>query len=491
MMRKSPTNTDRSRFKPACVPFAAAVFACLLATGCQSLRPADPLTEPFQPQDHPVDLLGDINTTLPTSETKSLKPPAPTDAGNGVQQVGALGDRASGVVTAGAIQERNLQGAQPSGVVQADGDAVEYLDVPAGNPNRLVGFLTSPFGKDTNGAKQLYQTGDKVFRQAKSNPKQATDQYAAAAGYFRKAGDSDPGSALQQDALFMQAESHFFANELTEATETYQKLQKDFPRNRHNDKVASRLFTISKYWIDASKAGGDSWYRFNLFDSKLPSYDARGNAIRVLDQIRYDDPTGRLADDATMAAAAEYVRNGEFEKADEFLTDLRTAFTDSEHLFIAHLLGIRCKLQIYAGPEYSGLVLEEADTLIRQTRERFPDRLRNQKYSEMIARASQEVNFHEAERLANRARYREKQGAYGAANAYYTKILREFPKTPQAKTARTRLPETRKMPAKPAQRFGWLTTVFPDSKKKAPLELVTGAAAAPKPKKPDNDTLLR
>ncbi len=86
-------------------------------------------------------------------------------------------------------------------------------------------------------------------------------------------------------------------------------------------------------------------------------------------------PPADLADDATMAAAAEYIRQKKFEDADEFLTDLRETFSDSEHLFLAHLLGIRCKLEIYAGPRYSGLILEEAETLVKQTRQRFPDKL--------------------------------------------------------------------------------------------------------------------
>ena len=164
----------------------------------------------------------------------------------------------------------------------------------------------------------------------------------------------------------------FFANRLTHAAKVYEKLQKEYPRNRHNDRISARLFSISKYWIDTVKANEDKWFTLNLTDPKRPRLDADGHAIRVLDQIRYDDPTGRLADDATMAAAAEHIRQGHFEKADEFLTDLRETFTDSDHLFLAHLLGLKCKLEVYAGPEYSGLVLDEAEKLVKQNETTFP-----------------------------------------------------------------------------------------------------------------------
>jgi len=419
-------------------------------TGCQSLR----RTKAADFGDSPLELISpDGNPSINLGVV-----PASADDGSGLT--------GSGVVTAGAIEPVG----QSNQVVQADGDAAAYTDGDGGN--RLVGFLTS-LKEDSANAKSLYKRADATFREAKKAPKgKAAPEFSRAAKYFHKAGEAAPGSALQQDALFMEAESQFFANELTDATKTYQTLQKDFPRNRHNDRVAARLFAISKYWIDVSRAGGDRWYKLNLFDAKRPSYDARGNAIRVLDQIRYDDPTGRLADDATMAAAAEYIRQGEFEKADEFLTDLRETFTDSEHIFLAHLLGIRCKLEVYAGPNYSGLVLEESETLIKQTRQRFPDKLREKEYNEMLARASREVSYHLAERLAHRARYRENKQEYGAASSLYRKVLRDHPSAPQAKLARERLAETQKMPKVATKRLAVLTKIFPDARQTSPLVTV-------------------
>ena len=482
MMRKSP-QIDRNSFIPLTTHrFATAMFACWLCTtlaGCQSLKGFSSEPDASLFDNDPAALLGsEYDPTISANQAAAV--------GNGstgnVAPASAIESPGSGVVTAGGVSEPGGD----SNVVQADGDALPYFESHQSG-NRVVSFLKS-LREDLPGAKQMYQRGDALFRQAKRKPKDAVKDFARAADYFHKAGDSAPGSALQQDALFMQAESHFFANELNDATKAYQKLQKEFPRNRHNDRVAARLFTISKYWLDASKAGADPWYRVNLFDSKLPSYDAKKQAISVLDQIRYDDPTGRLADDATMMAAAEYVRQGEFEKADEFLTDLRETFTDSDHMFIAHLLGIRCKLQIYAGPEYSGLVLEEAETLVRQTRERFPDRLQNQKYSEMVARASREVSFHQAERLARRAEYRENRKEYGAAAAYYQKLASDYPSTPQAKMARAKLPKTNKLRPIPEQRLAWLTKIFPDSKKSTPLKVIDGRSQSPRP---TSKTMLR
>lgn len=346
--------------------------------------------------------------------------------------------------------------------------------------DRVSRFFTGREQTNSSKAKELYQEGDRIFRTAAIEASQVArdgdtegrekSQFAKSAKLFRRASEAEPGSALSQDALFMQAESLFFADQLTEATDIYQKLQKDYPRNRHSDRVASRLFSITQYWIDTEKAGGRGILPINLFDPTRPRMDVDGHAIRVLDSIRYDDPTGRLADDATMAAAAEYIRQEKFEMADEFLTDLRETFPDSEHFFLAHMLGIRCKLEVYAGPEYSGLMLEEAEKLVQQTRERFPSKLREQQIADMLARAAAEVAFRHAEHLYVRAQYREKKREFRAATEYYQRILDEYPNTPQAEKARERLQETTSLPPVPERRLTWLKAVFPDSKRSSPLE---------------------
>ncbi len=266
----------------------------------------------------------------------------------------------------------------------------------------------------------------------------------------------------------MAAESYFFADYLTKAEKAYGILQKKFPNSRHNDRAAARQFAIAQYWVETEKAGG-SFLPFNLVDRKRPFFDIDGHAIRVLDQIRFDDPTGKLADDATMAAAMEHLRQKNYLEADEFFTDLRETFTDSEHLFNAHLLGIRCKMDLYAGPKYSRLVLDEAETLIAQTRKRFPDRLKDPEVRDVIARASAEVSYRQAERLAVRADYREKRSEYGAARQYYQELLAEHDDTPYAKTARDRLAVISDYPEVPPQRLAWLIKVFPPGKRAKPL----------------------
>ncbi len=373
------------------------------------------------------------------------------------------------------VTDRDIYASQEidpeNGVVQARDETL--VDGAKKSSNKLVGFITGREPENRTRAKELYQEADATFKSATaSQGAEAKKQFKAAAKLFKRAGDAAPKTALQQDAMFMQAESYFFADELNDAVKTYEKLLKEFPRNRHSDLVAARRFVTCRYWLDTYKANEDSWLPpVNLTDDKRPAFDVDGHAIRVLDQIRYDDPTGRLADDATMAVAAEYIRQEKFEQADEFLTDLREAFPDSDHLFLAHLLGIRCKLNIYAGPRYSSLVLDEADKLIKQTRTRFPDKMADPKYRDMVARAAAEVSYLRAEKLAGRAEFREKRSEYRAARQYYEEILLEHSDTPFADIARERLEATEELQPVPDQPLAWLTKVFPDSKSTKPLQL--------------------
>ena len=53
----------------------------------------------------------------------------------------------------------------------------------------------------------------------------------------------------------------------------------------------------------------------------------------MFDKIRVDDPTGRLADDATLSLANENFTRRKFMKADEYYSDLRKAYPSSEHQF--------------------------------------------------------------------------------------------------------------------------------------------------------------
>lgn len=404
--------------------------------------------------------------------------PLLSDSATGITLSDQGGSTSNEVISARSTETAENRIEPIEQVMQVSSDQPNETPNPLTLTEKSQHFFNRLSGKqqeNSEQAQQWYQRANRDFEIAAKQPReQAKVTFEGAAELFEYAGKLSVGSALQQDAMFMQGESLFFADRLVAASDVYERLQKDFPRNRHIDKVAARLFSISQYWIEVAKVKEGNWSSVNLTDPKYPRLDVDGHAIRVLDQIRFDDPTGRLADDATLAAAVEYVRQGKFQEADEFLLDLRETFSDSEHLFIAHMLGITVKLQTYRGPKYSGLALEEAEKLVEQTRQRFPDKLASTEddFGQRLEQSAAKIAFLQAERLRYRAEYREKRKEFGAARYYYNQLLTKYPETPHADNARERLEATDKKPRKPAQRLSWLTTIFPDSTAhEAPLEL--------------------
>ena len=57
---------------------------------------------------------------------------------------------------------------------------------------------------------------------------------------------------------------------------------------------------IAQYWIELESASESPLLGLNMTDKQRPWADTFGNAVRIYNRMRLDDPTGKLADDATI-----------------------------------------------------------------------------------------------------------------------------------------------------------------------------------------------
>ncbi|GIW96006.1 MAG: hypothetical protein KatS3mg110_4047 [Pirellulaceae bacterium] len=326
---------------------------------------------------------------------------------------------------------------------------------------------------DPDQARQEYAAGESLYRQAMQlGADERGPVFHEASRHFLAAAKKWPDSSLEQDALFLAGEALFFADRYAEANDVFGRLLKKHPQCRYLDVVEARRFVIAQYWLAAADYYGDSFWTVNLFDRRRPWRDTRGHALKIFDRIRIDDPTGKLADDATLAAANAYFLAGKYISADQYYTDLRKTFPTSEHQFTAHLMGVYAKLASYDGPDYSGVPLTEAEELLKQIRRQFPAEY--QKHREELERLYGEVRYRQAERHWQTARYYEKQRAYGGARFYYELVAADFPETPFAAQARQRMEEIAGLPSRPPQKLEWLVQQFPSRHEEKPL-VATGA----------------
>ena len=87
----------------------------------------------------------------------------------------------------------------------------------------------------------------------------------------------------------------FSAGKYVDAHDSFEKLHADYPATEYLDKLVSREYAIAQLWTrqDDPKAPKDKllpWYR--RFDGRLPIIDTPGYALKALEHVRHNDPTG-------------------------------------------------------------------------------------------------------------------------------------------------------------------------------------------------------
>ncbi|WP_158265265.1 tetratricopeptide repeat protein [Blastopirellula marina] len=359
------------------------------------------------------------------------------------------------------VRQVSFEDTEPPG---AEVDPVEvekkswWQSLGGSSVERSIRESTGKVVQDKARAKRLYAEGETLYEQGMKAPVDQRDAALhKAADNFKLAGKYYVESDLEENALMYAAECYYFLDEYPDAVEMYGKLIKKYPNTKYLDQVGNRRFKLARYWVEKYSQNPSQPLIPNLTDEQTPLFDRFGNAIKLYDMIRLDDPTGKLADDATLAAANANFKQGKYEAADRFYTDLRQNFPSSEHQFIAHYLGMFCKLKMYQGPSYDGQSLDEAGKLAERMERQFPDRV--VEHREAIDAAKKEVRAKQAERLWHLATFFEGRQQYGGARFYYHQVIKDFPNSNMADAARERIAEIADRPDHPKQYAKWLIDI--------------------------------
>lgn len=335
------------------------------------------------------------------------------------------------------------------------------------------GFVSSAratmgIGPNEDAAKQQFAEAMSLYRDAgQLQDAERRSQFDKAAKAFAKSAGRWPNSSIEEDAMFYRAESFFFADRYPKAETIFGELITKYQSSKYIDKVSQRRFQIAKYWLDHHQQREELAVVPNFYSRERPTFDKFGNAIKILERIRLDDPTGELADDATILAATTCFQDGRKYRADELLDDLRRSFPNSNHQYNAHMLGLKCKVQLYQGPSYSAGPLDDAEELIKQMRRQFPSE--SQQDTEFLAQAFKDVRMNRAVREMNLARYRDRRKEYRAARTQYDRVVREYADTSLAGEAQERLAQLGGQPDLPPQKLEFLARMFPSNEQQQPL----------------------
>lgn len=414
-----------------------AVAAVLLAPGCASLN---------------VPMPGDASAPVGTPQWWRAHKKKAVFEGPGV------GYSVAGVPGHFDQQGRPLTAKVAKVVPTKDGDGGLLGD--ADFKKTVSGFKEQiGLGPDQTQAKLDYAAGEDLFRHEK---------YAEAAARFKEAASQWPESQLEQDALFQMGESLFFAEKYPDANNAYEKLIRKHPNSPHLDKIITRQFSIARYWDEYHNYNPNWVLTPNFFHKTRPLFDTIGRSMKTYENIRINDPTGPLADDAIMATANSYFLRGRFNDADQQYDLLRKDYPRSDHQYEAHLLGLRCKLAKYQGPDYDGTPLEEAKTLVKQLKQQFSGRLDEQQRAQ-LAKVDGEVRRELATRDFKLAQHYDNTKQYGSARFLYGQVVKEHPQTPIAQQANERLMALQGLPDKPSSSLDPVLNLLPENAERAAI----------------------
>lgn len=317
-------------------------------------------------------------------------------------------------------------------------------------------------GPDEQFARQAFSAGEDLFRR---------EQYSDAAKKFKQAIARWPDSKLEQDAMFQLAESYFFAEKYPEANDAYEALVQKYSNTPHLDKLVRRQFELAQFWEKYHRYEPHWAITPNLFDRRRPLFDTAGRALKIYENIRLNDPTGPLADDAVMATANTYFLRGRYRDADYHYQLLREEYPRSDHQYEAHILGLQCKLRKYQGPDYDGAPLEEAKKLSRQLHTQFAAEL-NEERRTQLAEIDGRISKQLATRVHAQAKYHEAKEEFRSAKIYYAELVKNHPNTELAATARDRLKALAEEPDVPGVPLESLVNLFPQNAERAAIAQV-------------------
>jgi outer membrane protein assembly factor BamD (BamD/ComL family) len=317
-------------------------------------------------------------------------------------------------------------------------------------------------GPDEELARHYYNEADLSFREGR---------YEEASKRYKIAADRWPDSPLQEDALFMLAECYYQLDRYPKASDTYTKLVKKYENSRHLDLIIKRRFAIGRYWERRGKE--DPVAAMNFKDKTMPFWDSTGNTVALYESIRMDDPTGPLADDATMATANTFFVHGRWEDAAYHYDLMRTEFPQSEFQAQAHLLGMQAKLRSYQGPHYDAKPLNDAKKLGHVLQTQFAAQLPNER--ENIQQTMKVIEAQLAERDWSLGEFYHTTRHYYAARYYYNEVVKQYPQSRFADLAKARIEEVKDKPPDPKNEIEWIASKF----RRAPAPARQAPAGSP------------
>jgi outer membrane protein assembly factor BamD (BamD/ComL family) len=264
----------------------------------------------------------------------------------------------------------------------------------------------------------------------------------------------------QAESLRLQVTEAYFVGQshLAKAADVYADLLNKFPNSAYREQAIRHMYDIANLWLDDTrlemeqtreKAEGKRWFvpwHFVNFDDKKPLLDEEGRAIEKLEQVRYNDINGPLADQALFLAGSVKFFNQDYKEADNYFSQIHEKHPNSPLAEKAVELAIISKHLSTGGADYDGRKVAEARKLVASAFDNYPE-LANKK-KDFLTRQMVGITLQQAEKDYKMAEFWKRTGHIGSAYFYFEMVQRRYPNTPFAELARKQSEELKEKAAK-------------------------------------------
>jgi outer membrane protein assembly factor BamD (BamD/ComL family) len=309
------------------------------------------------------------------------------------------------------------------------GDKLEPEKAPVGNAKHSA---------ELAGGHELHRKGD----------------YDKAEKVFRRIADNQKNPPhVAEEARYYEAECVRRQGRLPKAADLYAKVLADFPSGQYREQAVQHMFEIANYWLDdtrsemeQSKVKQESgkwfgWRNWLHWERSKPLLDEEGRAVEKLEQVRYNDMTGPLADKALFLCGSVKFYREDYKESDHYFTQLVEMHPNSSFAPQALELAIIAKHMSTGGSDYDGRKVAEARQLVDTALRTYPELAA--KKADFLNRQLVGISLQQAEKDYKIGEFYRRTGHPQSAYFYYEIVRRRYPGTKYFDLATERMHEIR------------------------------------------------
>jgi outer membrane protein assembly factor BamD (BamD/ComL family) len=257
--------------------------------------------------------------------------------------------------------------------------------------------------------------------------------------FHRIAENTKNSPPIAEEARYYEAECLRRQARYPKAADTYARMLTDFPSGAYREQAVQHTFEIANYWLDDTRKEMEEskeqregkrwivWPEFAHFAKTKPFLDEEGRALEKLEQVRYNDMTGPLADRALFLAGSVKFYRKEYKEADFLYSQLIEMHPNSPYIEQALELAMISKQLSTGGAAYDGRKLAECRRLVDTALRNYPEFAH--KKGEFLNKQLFSITMQQAEKDYQVAEFYRRTGHPCSAYFCYEIVRRRYPGT--------------------------------------------------------------